>query len=47
MLGISIWLVDWAGPCFAILKVTEDGIFDLKKCNEILTLWDFTGIFSK
>ncbi len=43
---VSIWLVDWAGPCFAILRATENEIFNLKECNEILNLWDFTKIFA-
>ena len=43
---VSIWLVDWAGPCFAILKATEDEVLNLNECNEILDLWDFTKIFA-
>ena len=43
---ISIWLVDWAGPCFAVLKLNEKRILDLKKANKILSLWDFTKIFA-
>ena len=43
---ISIWLVDWAGPCFATLKASENGVINLKECNEILFLWDFTKIFA-
>lgn len=44
---ISIWLIDWEGPLFGLLSFTKDGVFDLKEMNEILTLWDFTNIFSK
>lgn len=43
---VSIWLVDWAGPCFAILKITEGGVLDLEKANKVLSLWDFTKIFA-
>ncbi len=42
---LSIWLADWAGPLYALLKETENGKADLKKLNKILALWDFTGEF--
>lgn len=45
---ISIWLVDWSGPLYVILKKIEEdeGIVDLRELNKILSLWDFTGIFN-
>jgi hypothetical protein len=46
---VSIWLVDWTGPLYAILKKLENDqyILDLREMNKILALWDFTGIFNK
>ncbi len=43
---ISIWLVDWEGPLYALLISTKDGKADLKEMNKILALWDFTKIFA-
>ena len=42
---ISVWLVDWGAPLFALLQSTKDGIINLKECNQILSFWDFTKIF--
>jgi hypothetical protein len=46
---LTIWLADWIGPLYAILKKTENDkyIFDLRELNKLLSLWDFTGIFDK
>lgn len=43
---ISIWLVDWEGPLYAVLQSTKDGTVRLKELNDILALWDFTKIFA-
>lgn len=43
---ISIWLVDWEGPLYALLVSTKNGKADLKEMNKILALWDFTKIFA-
>ena len=43
---VSIWLVDWEGPLYAVLQSTKDGTVRLKELNEILALWDFTKIFA-
>jgi len=42
---VSIWLVGWAGPLYALLVATKDGVVNFKECNNILALWDFTRIF--
>jgi len=42
---ISIWLIDWEGPLYAILQATKQGTVDLPQLNKILSLWDFTKIF--
>jgi hypothetical protein len=44
----SIWLVDWAGPLYAIFRKlgSDQYILDLREMNKILALWDFTGIFN-
>ncbi len=42
---VSIWLVGWAGPLYALLIATRDEEMDFKECNKILSLWDFTGVF--
>ena len=42
---ISIWLVDWEGPLYALLQSTKDGKANLSELNQILSLWDFTKIF--
>jgi len=45
---ISIWLADWTGPLYAILKKIKNDNYtiDLRELNKILNLWDFTGIFN-
>ena len=43
---ISIWLVDWEGPLYALLQSTKDGKVNLDELNKILSLWDFTKIFA-
>ena len=43
---ISIWLVDWEGPLYALLQSTKDGKANLSELNKILSLWDFTKIFA-
>ena len=43
---ISIWLVDWEGPIYAILQEIKNGKANLKELNKILSLWDFTKIFT-
>lgn len=43
---ISIWLVDWEGPLYALLQSTENGKANLNELNKILALWDFTKIFA-
>lgn len=43
---ISIWLVDWEGPLYALLQSTKDGKANLDELNKILSLWDFTKIFA-
>ncbi len=44
----SIWLVDWQGPLYAILKYIENKkTIELKELNKILKLWDFTKIFKE
>jgi len=43
---ISIWLVDWEGPLYALLQSTKDGKANLVELNKILSLWDFTKIFA-
>ena len=44
---ISVWLVDWIGPLYAILKMIETNkyILNLREVNKLLALWDFTRIF--
>jgi len=42
---ISIWLVDWEGPLYALLQSAKNGRANLKGLNKILALWDFTKIF--
>lgn len=43
---LSIWLVDWQGPLYAILKYIENKkTIEIKELNKILKLWDFTEIF--
>lgn len=43
---ISIWLVDWEGPLYALLQSTKSGKANLSELNKILDLWDFTKIFA-
>ena len=43
---ISIWLVDWEGPLYALLQSTKNGKENLNELNKILGLWDFTKIFA-
>jgi len=43
---ISIWLIDWEGPLYALLQSTKDGKANLDELNKILSLWDFTKIFA-
>jgi hypothetical protein len=43
---ISIWLVDWEGPLYALLQSTKNGKANLNELNKILGLWDFTKIFT-
>ena len=43
---ISVWLVDWAAPLFALLRSTKDRVIDLEECNQIISFWDFTKIFA-
>lgn len=43
---ISIWLVDWEWPLYALLQLTKGGEANLDKMNKILSLWDFTKIFA-
>lgn len=43
---ISIWLVDWEGPLYALLQSTKNGKANLNELNKILALWDFTKIFA-
>lgn len=43
---VSIWLIDWIAPLFALLKSTEGGTINLTECNEIISFWDFTKIFA-
>lgn len=43
---ISIWLVDWEGPLYALLQSTKNGKANLNELNKILSLWDFTKIFA-
>ncbi len=42
---ISIWLIDWSAPLYALLIETKSGTINLKNCNKILSYWDFTNIF--
>jgi hypothetical protein len=42
---VSIWLVAWEGPLYALLQSTKNGRVDLKELNKIMSLWDFTKIF--
>lgn len=43
---ISIWLVAWEGPLYAVLKqIEKSGKADLKELNKIMSVWDFTEIF--
>jgi hypothetical protein len=43
---LSIWLVDWEGPLYALLKITHrGGEHTIEDLIRILELWDFTGIF--
>ena len=44
---VSIWLVDWSAPLYALLIETKKGTINLKNCNKILSYWDFTDIFNK
>ena len=43
---ISIWLIDWEGPLYALLQSTKSGKANLDELNKILSLWDFTKNFS-
>ena len=43
---ISIWLVDWEGPLYALLQSTKNGKANLNELNTILALWDFKKIFA-
>ena len=43
---ISIWLVDWEGPLYALLQSTKDGKVNLDELNTIISLWDFIKIFA-
>ena len=43
---LSIWLIDWEGPLYALLLSTKNNIINLKELNDILALWDFTEIFT-
>lgn len=42
---ISVWLIDWSAPLYALLIETKKSIINLKNCNKILSYWDFTNIF--
>lgn len=44
----TIWLVDWTGPIYAILKLLNNKkyIFDPREANRLLVNWDFTNIFN-
>ncbi len=44
---ISIWLADWEGPLFAVLRKLKADNYTLKlnELNSLLSLWDFTSIF--
>jgi hypothetical protein len=43
---ISIWLIDWEGPLYAILNSITKNRVELKELNELLKKWDFTLIFN-
>jgi hypothetical protein len=43
---VSIWLVDWEGPLYALLQSVENGKANLSDLNQTLALWDFTKIFA-
>lgn len=44
---VSIWLVDWEGPLYAILQLTKSGKINLRELNGLLKLWDFTRLFDE